>query len=190
MCSRSTTSASVTTGDGGPPPPADELSVSRFEVGDEVVVALDDSFFMMREGPVDRLYPLGGGAGVFDIAADRAWSQATAEAVALDELATRLEQVRGEDHSEWDYSRYPPTAAQQLASIEERVTERRAKNERIRNDPNNVCNFVGDPERAQEWLDANPDRGVTLEDMLDPTWFGGVCDGFEEAKAQNGESTD
>ena len=173
----------VAMGDGGPPLLADLPPVIRLEVGDEVVVALVDAFFTMREGPVDRLYPLGGGTGVLDIIGDAAWSQGTAEAIALDEITSRLEQLRAEDHSEWDYFRYPPTASQQLARIEKWVAERRAENERIRNDPNNICNFVGDPARAQRWLDANPDSGKTLEQLLDPIYITAVCDGFDNAKA-------
>jgi hypothetical protein len=180
----------VARGDGGPPPLADLPPVIRLDVGDEVVVALVDAFFTMREGPVDRLYPLGGGTGVLDVIGDAAWSQGTAEAIALDEITSRLEQLRAEDHSEWDYFRYPPTAAQQAERVARMIAEIRAENDRTERDLNNICDFVGDPERAQQWLDANPDKGITLEAMLDPIWFVDLCDGSEESNAQELESDD
>jgi hypothetical protein len=102
--------------------------VIRLEVGDDVVVALVDSYFMMRERPVDRRYPLGGRSGVFDLARGAAWSRSTAEAVTLDDMATHLARLRAEDHSKWDSFRYPPTAAQELASLEAMFAEARERN--------------------------------------------------------------
>ncbi len=170
----------VTCADACPLGTARQPPVIRLEVGDDVVVALVDSYFMMRERPVDRRYPLGGRSGVFDLARGAAWSRSTAEAVTLDDMATHLARLRAEDHSEWDYFRYPPTAAQELASLEAMFAEARERNRQTLLDLNNICDFVGDPERAQQWLDANPDQGITLEAMLDPIWFVDLCDGAEE----------
>ncbi|GBE24534.1 hypothetical protein BMS3Bbin02_00809 [bacterium BMS3Bbin02] len=172
----------VARGSGDPGDSLDAEYGGRFVVGSQIVVALVQSFQLFRDGPVDRLYPLGGPSGVFDVAGDRIVRQARRSGeskLGVDDLAEQLASSRSVVQSQWDHLRFPLTAAQQSAVIEARVADLAATAQEVEGDSNNPCNFVGDSQRAAIWVAANPDSSTTVDDLLDPGFIAEVCDGFE-----------
>lgn len=155
----------------------------RFVVGEQVVVALTRAFFMMRDGPVDRVYALDGAGGVFDVLGDELVRQVEDERLAIADLESEIGASRDVVRPEWDDTRYPPTAEEQLQAIKEAVERIEAENRETVNDPNNICHAMGDKEKSEQWLRDNPERtDVNLEKMLDPHYVDAVCDGFESTK--------
>lgn len=151
-----------------------------FEIGDEVVVALVESYQLFRDGPVDRIYPLGGRSGVFDVVEGELIRQARRPEepnLAIDALPIAASDARLISHPEWDDLRYPPTAEEQLKAIEARVGDLRREVERIEADPNNVCKWVGDLVKAEAWVAANPEAGRTVDELMDEGFIEEICDG-------------
>jgi hypothetical protein len=171
----------VARGSGDPGDGPDAEYGGRFAVGSRVVVALVQSFQLFRDGPVDRLYPLGGPSGVFDVIGDRLVRQARGSEegeLSLDGLDEQVTSSRAVVQSQWDGLRFPPTAAQQLTVIEARVADLAEKARAVEADSNNPCNFVGDAQRAALWVATNPDSSTTVDDLLDPGFIAEVCDGL------------
>lgn len=176
----------VARGSGDPGDGVDAEYGGRFTVGSQVVVTLVQSFQLFRDGPVDRLYPLGGPSGVFDVTGDRILRQAREageDELGLEGFAALLTSSRAVVRPQWDHLRFPPTAAQQLVVIEARVAERAARTRAVEADSNNPCNFVGDAQSAASWVAANPDSSTTVEDLLDPGFIAEVCDGVVAREA-------
>ncbi|MGH8874013.1 MAG: hypothetical protein ACRDVM_02000 [Acidimicrobiia bacterium] len=171
----------------------------EFLIGSEVVVALTRSYFLMREEPVDRIYPTGWQYGVFSVAEDGMFHRrlslpipgpdvlslerpefAAVETVQITQeaLVALIALSRTVPHPEWDGLRFPETAQEKKAELEAMVEELRRQADELPRDPNNVCNFVGDPEKAQRYVE-EVDPTMTVERLLDPAFIEEICTGYE-----------
>jgi hypothetical protein len=87
-----------------------------FQVGEEVVLLVNRAAFLMREGPIDAVQPVGGSNGVWHVTdavtlVRQGRTDIGREELPLEEFLAMLAVSRAEEHPEWDDIRYPPTAA-------------------------------------------------------------------------------
>lgn len=82
--------------------------------------------------------------------------------------------VIGPPRPGWDAIRIYQTAAEKLEELEQMAKSREAINRAVEDDPDNVCNFVGDAELAARYV-REIDPGQTVEHLMDPRWIGVVC---------------